>query len=159
MAKNPELFNELKTVVETVEANRGFNYKAETVYKIKAGSVKDGKDSKGKKIKKIVIEFNGIEKLIDVRNLLPFGLKENNVASNQCLGVEVSSLSDILDIICDDEGFRVEFIEKADGFGSAIDDEKKFKDDDIIWGTSRYSRRADSVQLVNFIKVPAVTTA
>ena len=139
--------NDLKAAFGVLESKRGFNFKENTVYTLE-GKPKPGKDKNNNEITVIVIKWDTSSKEIDIRNLLPFGLKNGEVVPNMLGTTPITEGSQIADIVCNAKGFTVEFGDKADGFG------KKNPNGELSWGNETYDIRKDAVQLMsNYVAV------
>lgn len=144
-------------IYSDIEAKRNFNYREGDVYRI-IGTGTNTKTDTPTLILEITPE-NGnpsFTKEIDPRNILPFGLRNGQPTANQLNGNNVESYSEVIKSILTDEGFTVEFIDKADGFGTKYDADKHTEEQlaeefTLAWGANHYKLRVDAVQLVNII--------
>ncbi len=136
-----------KAAINELESKRGFNFKENTVYTLE-GDPFLSKDKNKNEITAIIIKWDGKSKEIDIRNLMPFGLKNGEVVPNFINGVEITSGDQIADVVCNPKGFTVVFGNKADGFG------KKNDKGALEWGSFKYDLRVDAVQLIsNYVAV------
>lgn len=131
-----------KAAIGKLEAKRGFNFLENTVYTLE-GDPFESKDKNGNDIVAITIKWDGKKKEIDIRNLMPFGLKNGEVVPNYINGNPITSGDQIADVVCNAKGFKVVFGSKADGFG------KKNPNGELSWGSEKYDIRKDGVQLLS----------